>query len=330
MKGKAMRKKVVVFSQIDLEVLEKLKEKYDVSVINPKLGDLNEQILKEVTHADALIGAGRLLNESNLHSATKLKVISSVSVGYDNYDLNYLNNKNILLCNTQHVLTESTADLAFTLLMSAARKVPSLDRWVKNGEWTRTIGADEFGQDIHGKALGIIGLGHIGAAIARRGFYGFNMNVLYHNRKPKPEIAHSLSAQYCSLTELLQRSDYVVVVVDSNAESQALIGEKELNLMQKHAVIINISRGAVIDENALIQALKNRKIFAAGLDVYQTEPLQSSELFELDNVVTLPHIGSATASTRKKMAELAYQNLVDVLDGKQPQYVVNASLLSMK
>lgn len=330
MKGKAMRKKVVVFSQIDLEVLEKLKEKYDVSVINPKLGDLNEQILKEVTHADALIGAGRLLNESNLHSATKLKVISSVSVGYDNYDLNYLNDKNILLCNTQHVLTESTADLAFTLLMSAARKVPSLDRWVKNGEWTRTIGADEFGQDIHGKALGIIGLGHIGAAIARRGFYGFNMNVLYHNRKPKPEIAHSLSAQYCSLTELLQRSDYVVVVVDSNAESQALIGEKELNLMQKHAVIINISRGAVIDENALIQALKNRKIFAAGLDVYQTEPLQSSELFELDNVVTLPHIGSATASTRKKMAELAYQNLVDVLDGKQPQYVVNASLLSMK
>ncbi|MFC6051494.1 bifunctional glyoxylate/hydroxypyruvate reductase B [Acinetobacter sp. Ac_877] len=325
-----MRKKVVVFSQIDLEVLEKLKEKYDVSVINPKLGDLNEQILKEVTHADALIGAGRLLNESNLHSATKLKVISSVSVGYDNYDLNYLNDKNILLCNTQHVLTESTADLAFTLLMSAARKVPSLDRWVKNGEWTRTIGADEFGQDIHGKALGIIGLGHIGAAIARRGFYGFNMNVLYHNRKPKPEIAHSLSAQYCSLTELLQRSDYVVVVVDSNAESQALIGEKELNLMQKHAVIINISRGAVIDENALIQALKNRKIFAAGLDVYQTEPLQSSELFELDNVVTLPHIGSATASTRKKMAELAYQNLVDVLDGKQPQYVVNASLLSMK
>lgn len=330
MKGKAMRKKVVVFSQIDLEVLEKLKEKYDVSVINPKLGDLNEQILKEVTHADALIGAGRLLNESNLHSATKLKVISSVSVGYDNYDLNYLNDKNILLCNTQHVLTESTADLAFTLLMSAARKVPSLDRWVKNGEWTRTIGADEFGQDIHGKALGIIGLGHIGAAIARRGFYGFNMNVLYHNRKPKPEIAHSLSAKYCSLTELLQRSDYVVVVVDSNAESQALIGEKELNLMQKHAVIINISRGAVIDENALIQALKNRKIFAAGLDVYQTEPLQSSELFELDNVVTLPHIGSATASTRKKMAELAYQNLVDVLDGKQPQYVVNASLLSMK
>lgn len=330
MKGKAMRKKVVVFSQIDLEVLEKLKEKYDVSVINPKLGDLNEQILKEVTHADALIGAGRLLNESNLHSATKLKVISSVSVGYDNYDLNYLNDKNILLCNTQHVLTESTADLAFTLLMSAARKVPSLDRWVKNGEWTRTIGADEFGQDIHGKTLGIIGLGHIGAAIARRGFYGFNMNVLYHNRKPKPEIAHSLSAQYCSLTELLQRSDYVVVVVDSNAESQALIGEKELNLMQKHAVIINISRGAVIDENALIQALKNRKIFAAGLDVYQTEPLQSSELFELDNVVTLPHIGSATASTRKKMAELAYQNLVDVLDGKQPQYVVNASLLSMK
>ncbi len=192
-----MKKKVVVFSQIDLEILEKLQEKYQVSIINPKNGDVNAQILKEVKDANGLIGAGRLLNESNLSSATQLKVISSVSVGYDNYDLNYLNQQKILLCNTPHVLTESTADLAFTLLMSAARKVPSLDVWVKNGEWKRTVGVEQFGLDVHGKTLGIIGLGHIGAAIARRGFYGFNMNILYHNRKPKLEVAQSLNAEYC-------------------------------------------------------------------------------------------------------------------------------------
>ncbi len=325
-----MKKKVVVFSQIDLEILEKLQEKYQVSIINPKNGDVNAQILKEVKDADGLIGAGRLLNESNLSSATQLKVISSVSVGYDNYDLNYLNQQKILLCNTPHVLTESTADLAFTLLMSAARKVPSLDVWVKNGEWKRTVGVGQFGLDVHGKTLGIIGLGHIGAAIARRGFYGFNMNILYHNRKPKLEVAQSLNAEYCELNDLLKRADFIVVAVDLNAESKALISEKEFNLMQKHAVIINISRGSVIDEIALIEALKNKRIFAAGLDVYETEPLQSSELFNLDNVVTLPHIGSATTSTRKKMAELAYQNLVDVLEGKQPQYIVNKEISAIE
>ena len=323
-----MKKKVVVFSQIDLEILEKLKEKFQVSIINPKLGDVNAQILREVQDADGLIGAGRLLNESNLSTATQLKVISSVSVGFDNYDLNYLNQQKILLCNTPHVLTESTADLAFTLLMSAARKVPSLDAWVKNGEWKRTVGVEQFGLDVHGKTLGIIGLGHIGAAIARRGFYGFNMNILYHNRKPKLEIAQPLNAEYCNLHDLLQRADYIVVAVDLNAESKALISNKEFDLMQKHAVLINISRGSVIDESALIDALKSQKIFAAGLDVYQTEPLQNSELFDLNNVVTLPHIGSATVSTRKKMAELAYQNLVNILEGGQPQNVVNSEILS--
>ena len=320
-----MKQKVVVFSQIDLEILEKLKEKYNVVQINPKLGDVNAQIIEECKDADGMIGAGRLLNESNLFNASQLKVISSISVGFDNYDINFLNKNKILLCNTPHVLTETTADLAFTLLMSAARKVPSLDTWVKAGQWKRTVGIAEFGQDIFGKTLGIIGLGHIGAAIARRGFYGFNMNILYHNRREKIELAQSLNAQYCDLKSLLQQSDYVVVAVDLNAESKALIGEDELALMQSHAILINISRGSVIDEQALVEALRTKKIFAAGLDVYEKEPLQTSELFQLDNVVTLPHIGSATAETRKKMALLAYENLVLALDGKMPRYRVNPS-----
>lgn len=318
-----MKQKVVVFSQIDADIQNKLEQTYDVAYIQPKLGDVNRQLLQQVQDADGMIGAGRLLNRDNLATATRLKVISSVSVGYDNYELDYLNEKNIYLSHTPHVLTETTADLAFTLLMSAARKVAYLDHWTKQGQWQRTVGEAQFGLDIFGKTLGIIGLGHIGAAVARRGFYGFNMNILYHNRREKPELAQGLNAQYSDLDELLQRSDFVVIAVDLNADSKALIAAAELEKMQPHAVLVNISRGSVIDEQALIDALKAKQIFAAGLDVYQKEPLKESELFQLDNVVTLPHVGSATAATRKKMAELAYQNLVDALEGRVPRYVVN-------
>lgn len=316
-------KKVLVFSQLDAEILARLQQNYHVEIINPKQGDVNQQILTHVADADGMIGAGRRLNAENLHTARQLKVISSVSVGYDNYDVAYLSQQGIQLCHTPHVLTETTADLAFSLMLSAARQIPYLNQWTKAGQWQRTVSSAQFGQDIFAKTLGIIGLGQIGAAIARRGFYGFNMNILYHNRNEKPEVAQSLNAQYCSLTKLLQRADFVVIAVDLNCASQALIGANELALMQKHAVLVNISRGAVIDEQALIQALQQNQIFAAGLDVYQQEPLSRSELFDLDNVVTLPHVGSATLNTRKKMAELAYQNLVDGLEGRQPRYCVN-------
>ncbi|MBC9228037.1 D-glycerate dehydrogenase [bacterium SPL81] len=316
-------KKVVVFSQIDQEVLAKLQQAYRVVVLNPKLGDINEQIRTEVIDADAMIGAGRLLNESNLSTAQQLKIISTVSVGYDNYDVDYLNRKKIWLANTPHVLTETTADLAFTLLLSAARKIPYLDAWTKQGQWKRTVATEQFGVDVFGKTLGIIGLGNIGAAIARRGFYGFNMNVLYHNRREKLEVAQAFNAQYRSLDELLHQSDFIVVAVDLNSESKALIGAEQFDLMKNNAVFVNIARGSVVDENALIQALQQNKIFAAGLDVYAKEPLQESKLFQLPNVVTAPHIGSATMETRQKMVKLAYQNLIDALEDRTPRYLVN-------
>lgn len=317
-----IKQKVVVFSQIDQDILARLQQDYTVVQINPKLGDVNQQILDAVHDADGMIGAGRLLNEKNLSTAQQLKVIASVSVGYDNYDVEYLKQKGIYLTHTPHVLTESTADLAFTLLMSAARKVPQLDMWTKQGHWQRTAGPAQFGLDVYGKTLGIIGLGHIGSAIARRGFHGFNMSILYHNRREKPELASAVHAVYCDLEQLLEKSDFVVIAVDLNADSKALIGALQLAKMQKHAILVNISRGSVIDEQALIAALQAKKIYAAGLDVYAQEPLQHSPLFELDNVVTLPHVGSATAQTRLKMAELAYQNLQDGLAGRIPRSLV--------
>lgn len=317
-----IKQKVVVFSQIDQDILARLQQDYTVVQINPKLGDVNQQILDAVHDADGMIGAGRLLNEKNLSTAQQLKVIASVSVGYDNYDVEYLKQKGIYLTHTPHVLTESTADLAFTLLMSAARKVPQLDMWTKQGHWQRTAGPAQFGLDVYGKTLGIIGLGHIGSAIARRGFHGFNMSILYHNRREKPELASAVNAVYCDLEQLLEKSDFVVIAVDLNADSKALIGALQLAKMQKHAILVNISRGSVIDEQALIAALQAKQIYAAGLDVYAQEPLQHSPLFELDNVVTLPHVGSATAQTRLKMAELAYQNLQDGLAGRIPRSLV--------
>jgi gluconate 2-dehydrogenase len=277
-----------------------------------------------VTDADGMIGAGRILGESQLQSAKQLKIISSVSVGYDNYDVDYLTKNGILLAHTPHVLTETTADLAFTLLMSAAKQVTRLDRWTKQGQWQRTVSADQFGQEIFGRTLGIIGLGNIGQAIARRGLYGFNMNILYHGRQQRPERAEALNARYCGMDELLQQSDFVVLAVDLNADSTQLIDAAALAQMQQHAVLVNISRGQVLDEVALHEAILKRSIFAAGLDVYQHEPLQQSDLFDLDYVVTLPHVGSATVQTRKKMAELAYQQLVDALAGRQPRHLVHS------
>lgn len=317
-----MKQKVVVFSQIDTEIYERLNTRYELVQVNPKLGDVNEQIRQMVIDAEGMIGAGRILNEDNLKTAQKLKTISSVSVGYDNYDLAYLKRKGITLTHTPNVLTETTADLAFSLLMSAARLVPKLDRWVKAGQWKRTITPLHFGQDVFGKTIGIIGLGNIGAAIARRAFHGFNMNVLYHSRSEHQEIAQMFGAEYCALDELLQRADFVVLAVDLNASSQHLIGARELALMKSTAVLVNIARGAVLDEQALLNAVKTRQIFAAGLDVYQREPLVESALFDQDYIVTLPHIGSATLETRFKMADLAYRNLVLALEGKMPHHVV--------
>ena len=318
-----MKKKVVLFSQIDRLIHEKLADRFELQVIQPKQGDVEQQLLEYSQYADGMIGAGRTLNAENLAYAKQLKIISSVSVGYDNYDLTFLNQRHIWLAHTPHVLTESIADLAFTLLLSAARQVPYLDQWTKQGQWQKTVQTSQFGLDVFGKTLGIIGLGHIGAAIARRGFHGFNMNILYHSRNEKPEFAAPLQAQYCQLDDLLQQSDFVVIAVDLNASSKALISERELALMQRHAVLVNISRGAVLDEAALVDAMKAEKLFAAGFAVYQQEPLRQSPLFDLARVVTLPHIGSATAETRLKMAALAYENLCMALDGRQPRYVVN-------
>lgn len=318
-----MKKKVVIFTKILPEFSEKLSQAYDVVTIDPKQGDVNEQIKQAVTDAHGMIGVGRPLGAEQLSGAKQLEVVSTVSVGYDNYDVDYLTERGITLTHTPHVLTETTADTGFALLMDAARRVVELDKWTRDGQWQRTVSPAEFGMDIHGKTLGIVGLGHIGAAIARRGYLGFNMSIKYHGRREKPEVANALNAEFLSLPELLAQCDFVVVAVNLSEETKHLIGKEELAIMQPHAVLVNIARGTVLDEAALIDALKAKQIYAAGLDVFAKEPMAESELFALDNVVVTPHIGSATEETRYAMNKLAYENLVLALEGKRPKYPVN-------
>lgn len=318
-----MKKTVLAFSRVTPAMIERLQQDFEVIAPNPKLGDINAQFNEALPHAHGLIGVGRKLGREQLQGASKLEVVSSVSVGYDNYDVAYFNERGIMLTNTPDVLTESTADLAFALLMSSARRVAELDAWTKAGQWKASVGAPLFGCDVHGKTLGIVGMGNIGAAIARRGRLGFNMSVIYSGNSRKTALEQELGAQMRSLEQLLGEADFVCIVVPLSDATRQLIGARELKLMKPSAFLINIARGPVVDEAALIQALQDGTIRGAGLDVYEKEPLADSPLFSLPNALTLPHIGSATAETREAMANRAIDNLRAALLGERPRDLVN-------
>lgn len=318
-----MKKTVLAFSRITPPMVERLEAHFNVIVPNPKAGDIAAQFNQALPQAHGLIGAGRLLGRKQLADAAKLEVVSSVSVGYDNYDVDYLDERGIMLTNTPDVLTQSTADLAFALIMSSARRVAELDAWTKAGNWKASVGPELFGTDVFGKTLGIVGLGNIGAAVARRGRLGFDMPILYSGNSRKPELEQELGAQFRSLEQLLAESDFVCLVVPLSDKTRHMIGTTELAQMKKSAILVNISRGPVVDEAALVQALRDGTLRGAGLDVYEKEPLADSPLFQLGNVVTLPHIGSATAQTRDAMANRAIDNLTAALLGERPRDLVN-------
>jgi len=322
------KKHVVVFNRLPDTLVERLREHFTVEVL-PVSANL-DLFAATAAKAQGLIGASRKLGEKELAMATTLEAIASVSVGYDSYDVDYLTERGILLTNTPDVLTDTTADLGFTLLMSAARRVPELDAFVKAGLWRKGIGEEHFGTDIHGRTLGIVGAGRIGAAIAKRGYFGFDMPILYTANSTKPELEEQMGAQRRELDDLLREADFVCLVVPLSAATEKLIGERELGLMKSSAILINLARGAVIDESALIEALRSRQIRGAGLDVYTREPLEASPLFELPNVVTLPHIGSATHETRYAMAERAVDNLIAALTGERPTDLVNPAALERR
>lgn len=307
--------------------MERLQAHAEVTLIDdPKTRNGMARLRDALPQADGLLGASLKLDAPLLDLAPKLKVVSSVSVGVDNYDIDDLTRRGILLSNTPDVLTETTADTGFALIMATARRVVELATMVRSGEWTQNIGAQHFGTDVHGKTLGIVGMGRIGEAVAQRGHFGFGMPVLYHSHSPKPAVEARFNAQYRSLDALLHEADFVCLTVPLTAETEGLIGAEQFARMRPETIFINIARGKVVDEQAMIRALQTGQIRAAGLDVFEREPVQAdSPLLKLDNVVATPHMGSATHETREAMARCAVENMISALSGERPKDLVNPS-----
>ncbi|QJQ95938.1 MULTISPECIES: D-glycerate dehydrogenase [Halomonadaceae] len=319
-----MRKRVVAARRLHETHLAQLEREFDVDYF-PDLDETNQAAFGEaLRRAHGLIGGKLSITPEMLDEAPSLEVVATISVGYDNFPVDEMARRGILLCNTPDVLTETTADTGFALIMAAARRIPELDGFVRRSEWQGHIGEKHFGRDVHGKTLGLVGLGRIGAAVARRGALGFGMPILYSNASSKPVLEVELGARRCSLDELLETSDFVCVTVPLTAETHHLIGRDAFRRMKTSAIFVNIARGPVVDEAALVQALREEWIAGAGLDVYEREPLPSdSPLLQLVQVVTLPHTGSATHETRAAMAQRAVDNLFLALRGERPINVVN-------
>jgi phosphogluconate 2-dehydrogenase len=319
-----MKKQVVLYKKLSPLLMARLHEHTEVKLIDNLNLEGLAQLREALPHAHGLLGASLRLDAALLDLAPNLEAIASVSVGVDNYDIDYLTERRILLSNTPDVLTETTADTGFALILATARRVVELANRVRNGQWTCNIGPGHFGTDVHGKTLGIIGMGRIGEALAQRGHFGFGMPVLYHSHSPKPAVEQRFNAQYRSLTELLQQADFICLTLPLTAETEGLIGAEEFALMRPESIFINISRGKVVDEAALIEALRAGQIRAAGLDVFEREPLETdSPLLTLNNVVATPHMGSATHETREAMAACAVDNLLMALAGERPKNLVN-------
>lgn len=282
------------------------------------------ELIRQVADVDGILA---LLTEridgELLDAAPRCRVVANMAVGYDNVDVAALTARRVLLTNTPGVLTETTADLTFALILATARRLIEADRFLREGRWKTWSPLLLAGQDVHGATLGIIGCGRIGAAVARRA-RGFQMKVLYFNRRRAPDLEAELGLEYCAMDDLLRRSDFVSILVPLSPETRHLIGARELSLMKPTAVLVNTARGAVVDEQALYEALRSKRIWGAGLDVFEVEPVPPDHpLLGLDNVVALPHIGSASVATRTRMALLAVENLVSALSGRRPPNLVN-------
>ncbi len=306
------------------EIINQLSEKCELRMWSSEEEPVPRAVLeREIQEVDGLFCMlTEEIDRSLLENASNLKVVANMAVGYNNIDISAAKEKGVVVTNTPGVLTETTADLTFALLMATARRIPEASTYLRKGKWEAWSPMQLTGQDIHGSTLGIIGMGRIGEAVAKRA-RGFDMNILYHNRRRNQEAEDKLELQYAELDQLLKESDFVCVLTPLTAETKNLIGVKELRMMKKTGILINTARGGIVNEEALYHALKEEDIWAAGLDVFAEEPVSLQHpLLTLPNVVTLPHIGSASVTTRLKMAEVATENLLKVLDGEKPPHPV--------
>lgn len=320
-----MRPNVYITRRIPDSTLEKISEVCQVEMWEEEDVPVPRDVLEEkIENIDGLFCLlTETIDEELLQKAKQLKVISNMAVGYNNIDVAAATEKGIFVTNTPGVLTETTADLTFALLMATARRIVEASDFLREGSWKTWSPMLLTGQDIYGATLGIIGMGRIGESLAKRA-KGFDMRILYHNRSRKEEAEKTWGIEFADLDSLLRESDFVCVMTPYTEETRNLIGDRELSLMKKSAILINTARGGIVNEEALYEALKQNKIWAAGLDVFEQEPVDPDHpLLTLPNVVTLPHIGSASIQTRTRMAELAAANLIQGVMGETPQNRVN-------
>lgn len=298
------------------DVVGQLDAHCDVEMVRSETAHTPQAIAAALREVDgALVTLEDRVGAGQIAGATRLRAIANLGVGYNNLDIAALDAAGIIATNTPDVLTETTADLGFALLMAAARRLPEAERWLRDGQWRQWSFSTLLGADIHGSTLGILGMGRIGQAIARRGHHGFGMKVLYHNRSRLPADTESgVGASYVDLDTLLAQSDHLVLVLPYSAQARHLIDAAALAKMKPTATLVNIARGGIVDELALADALANGRLAAAGLDVYEGEPVVRPELLALRNVVLTPHIGSASQATRRAMVQLCVDNLLAALD----------------
>ncbi|WP_303965418.1 D-glycerate dehydrogenase [Sporosarcina ureae] len=319
-----MKPVVYICREMPEDVVAPVREKYDVrmweSTSEPVPRDV---LLKEVADVDALwVVISDQIDKEVFDAAPKLKLIVNMAVGYNHIDVQEAQARDIIVTNTPDVLTETTADLAFALLMATGRDLIGAENTLREGRWTSWEPLGFTGMDIHGATLGIVGMGRIGEAVMRRA-KGFDMDVLYHNRTRKSEVEDMYGCRYAELPDLLASSDYVLILVPYSEETKGMIGEQELSLMKETGILINVARGGIVDEDALFDALRTKKIHAAGLDVFETEPVPLDHpLLTLPNLTVLPHIGSATVKTRKAMMKLNVDALLAFALGEEPNHQV--------
>jgi glyoxylate reductase len=315
--------KVFVTRRVFPEALMQLEKRgiaYEVNA-GPPLSE--QELMERIKDVDGLICLlSDRIDREVLEAGERLKIVANVAVGYDNIDVNTATERGIMVTNTPDVLTEATADLTFGLLLAVARRIVEGDKLAREGRFHGWELDFLLGTDVHGKTLGIVGFGRIGQAVARRA-RGFGMHILYYNRTQKSELEEELNVEFVDFEELLQRRDFVSIHLPLTPETQHLFGAREFELMKPTAFLINVARGPIVDEEALVQALKAKEIAGAALDVFEHEPRVHPELLKMDNVVLTPHIGSAARETRIKMALTAVENVIAALEGRKPPHLVN-------
>jgi gluconate 2-dehydrogenase len=323
-----MKPKILVARAVFPDVVARLEQHFDVESNQEDRVFSSDELVKKLKEKDGLFSTLSERISADVIAATpRLKAVCNMAVGYNNIDLAAATDAGIMVTNTPDVLNETTADFAWGLLMATARRITEAEHWLRAGNWKKWRYDELLGADLHGSTLGIIGMGRIGQAIARRSS-GFNMKVIYHNRSRLPEQTEAAAnhARYAGREELLRSSDHVMLSLPYSPQMHHTIGAAEIALMKPSATLINIARGGVVDDAALIAALRERRIASAGLDVFENEPALNPGFLTLSNVVLTPHIASASEPTRRAMANCAADNLIAAFSNGQPPNLLNPEL----